>query len=375
MTNHPAPSTLTVELATHRYPIYFGTELAASLAAFTASGGRSPARSALVVDANVARQHQDWIETAFPGSPRFTVPSGENSKNLDCLGQLLSFLAGARIDRSSTLYALGGGVTGDLAGFAAACYLRGIPFVQIPTTLLAMVDSSVGGKTGINLPEGKNLVGAFHQPQAVFADVRFLATLPPREFAAGMAEVIKYALLGDATFFRQLESIDPPLHPAHPQLPSIIRHCCEMKSAIVRDDERETAQHNGRALLNLGHTFAHAIEAVAGYGLYLHGEAVAIGLRLAAELSVQTSPAEGAATFSPADSQRVESLLQRYALPTRLSDPLCLERLLEAMTRDKKVRAAQLRLVLMQAIGQAYTTAAPSTRTIADLWLQHGARN
>src|SRR5690606_17551335 len=188
-----------------------------------------------------------------------------------------------RLDRTSALMAVGGGVIGDLAGFAAASYLRGIEFLQVPTTLLAMVDSSVGGKTGITLKAGKTLVGAFHQPQAVFIGTDVLATLPPREFAAGMAEVIKYGLLGDAALLAELER--EPLTVGDGRLAGVIRRCCEIKAGIVAADERETAKDGGRALLNLGHTFGHAVEQVAGYGAYLHGEAVAVGLCAAARLS------------------------------------------------------------------------------------------
>src|SRR6185295_4410937 len=189
----------------------------------------------------------------------------------------------AKLDRGGVLFAVGGGVIGDLGGFAAAAWLRGIEYYQVPTTLLAMVDSSVGGKTGINLASGKNLVGAFHQPRAVFISTGLLSTLPPREFAAGMAEVIKYGLLGDAPLFAQLE--EAPLTIANARLAAVVRQCCALKARIVEADERETAKEGGRALLNLGHTFGHAIENVAGYGEYLHGEAVAIGLCAAARLS------------------------------------------------------------------------------------------
>jgi 3-dehydroquinate synthase len=245
------------------------------------------------------------------------------------------------------LYAVGGGVIGDLAGFAAASWLRGISFVQVPTTLLSMVDSSVGGKTGINIAAGKNLVGAFHQPRSVFIATDLLHTLPAREFAAGMAEVIKYGLLGDADLFAQLERV--PLRADSADLAAVVRCCCALKARIVEADERETAAEGGRALLNLGHTFGHAIENVAGYGEYLHGEAVAIGLAAAARLSLQLGLVDAAVI------ERVDRVLAAHALPTRLRASLPLADLRAAMARDKKVRAGGLRFVVLRAVGEAAT--------------------
>jgi 3-dehydroquinate synthase len=260
---------------------------------------------------------------------------------------VLDFLAEHRMDRTAVLFALGGGVIGDLGGFAAAAFLRGIAFQQVPTTLLAMVDSSVGGKTGINLKAGKNLVGAFHQPSAVYIATGLLATLPPREFAAGMAEVVKTGLLGDAELFARLER--EPLNPASADLAAVIRRCCALKARVVEADERETAKEGGRALLNLGHTFGHAIEQVTGYGAYLHGEAVSIGLAAAARLSQKL----GYTGF--AETARVEAALSAHALPVRLREPLPLDALLAAMARDKKVRAGALRFVVLRRLGEAAT--------------------
>jgi 3-dehydroquinate synthase len=243
--------------------------------------------------------------------------------------------------------ALGGGVIGDLAGFVAATYLRGIAFVQVPTTLLAMVDSSVGGKTGVNLPEGKNLVGAFHQPKLVVADLDTLATLPAREFSAGMAEVIKAGLLGDAELFARLERA--PLKVASADLLAVIRGCCALKARVVEADEFERAGDGGRALLNLGHTFGHAIEQVTGYGAYLHGEAIGIGLAAAARLS------EKLGFIGAAEVARVEKAVEAHGLPIRLRTPLPLEALMAAMARDKKVRAGRLRFVVLKSIGVAIT--------------------
>jgi 3-dehydroquinate synthase len=293
----------------------------------------------------VAQCAQLW--EMFGEAAVLAVEPGENAKSISTLGRVLEFLAEHRLDRGGVLFAVGGGVIGDLGGFAAASYLRGIEFYQVPTTLLAMVDSSVGGKTGINLAAGKNLAGAFHQPRGVFIATGLLRTLPSREFAAGMAEVIKYGLLGDAELFARLES--QPLTVHSPELADVIRTCCAIKARIVEADERELAKEGGRALLNLGHTFAHAIEQVAGYGHYLHGEAVAIGLGAAARLSAKLG------SVSTAEVARIESVLQAHALPVRLKDPLPLNALLVAMARDKKVRAGLPRFVVLKKIGDAAT--------------------
>jgi 3-dehydroquinate synthase len=296
---------------------------------------------------------------------RKVVWAGESSKSLSELGEVLDFLAAERLDRTSALFAVGGGVVGDLGGFAAACYLRGIDFYQVPTTLLAMVDSSVGGKTGINLSAGKNLVGAFHQPRGVFIGTDLLATLPPREFAAGMAEVIKTALLGDADLFGRLESA--PLTPDSPDLAAVIRRCCALKAGIVQADERELAPDGGRALLNLGHTFGHAIEQVTGYGAYLHGEAVAIGLAAAARLSERLGYVPSAAI------PRIESVLAAHALPVRLRTPLGSADLTAAMARDKKVRAGTLRFIVLRAVGEAAVEPRVESTMIASIWREIGA--
>jgi 3-dehydroquinate synthase len=260
---------------------------------------------------------------------------------------VVDFLAQQHLDRAGILFVVGGGVVGDLGGFAAAAWLRGIDFYQVPTTLLAMVDSSVGGKTGINIEAGKILVGAFHQPRAVYVSTSMLTTLPAREFAAGMAEVIKYGLLGDAALFSDLEK--KPLTPADPRLAGIVRRCCEIKARIVEADERETAREGGRALLNLGHTFAHAIENVAGYGTYLHGEAVAIGLCAAARLSQKLG------YIAAGDVARVAAVATAHALPSRLRTALPYAGLVSAMTRDKKVRRGGLRFVVLRKLGEAAT--------------------
>jgi 3-dehydroquinate synthase len=302
----------------------------------------------VVTDRNLNRFQAGWLKATFGDAPLLAVEPGEGAKSLPVFGSVLDFLASQHVDRGGALFAVGGGVVGDLGGFAAAAWLRGIDFYQVPTTLLAMVDSSVGGKTGINIAAGKNLVGAFHQPKAVFIGTELLASLPRREFAAGMAEVIKSALLGDATLLKALEQT--PLTVGSPELASVIRRCCALKAKIVESDERELAKEGGRALLNLGHTFGHAIENVAGYGAYLHGEAVAIGLCAAARLSQKLGYIE------PAQVARVEALIEAHALPTRLRTPLALDDLLAAMGRDKKVRAGLPRFVVLKELGEAATS-------------------
>ena len=295
-----------------------------------------------------------------------TAHDGEKAKSAEELARIWNFLAENRVARDGAIFALGGGVVGDLAGFAAATYQRGVDFIQIPTTLLAMVDSSVGGKTGINLIAGKNLVGSFHQPKAVLADTSILSTLPPREFAAGMAEVIKHALIADRALFTELQT-SAPLSWSSPSLPKIISRCVEIKAEVVAGDEFETQASGGRALLNLGHTFGHAIEAVAGYGNYLHGEAVAVGLVMAAQLSAEL----GQCTSN--DVSAIEKTIASYQLPTRLRSPLPIEDLLAAMRRDKKVREGKLRFVLLKSIGAAQTSSDVPEALARKIFISGGA--
>lgn len=338
---------LTVELGERRYPITFAEEVATLVREHVAALDAAGRRIAVVTDANVqARQHA-WLKTMFGASPILAVEPGEGAKSLGVFGSVLDFLAANKLDRGGAVFAVGGGVVGDLAGFAAAAWLRGVDLYQIPTTLLSMVDSSVGGKTGINLSAGKNLVGAFHQPRGVFIGTNVLSTLPAREFAAGMAEVIKYGLLGDEGLFAELER--KPLTVGDPRLAGVIQRCCTLKARIVEADERETAKEGGRALLNLGHTFGHAIEQVTGYGAYLHGEAVAIGLCAAARLSLKLG------YISTAAVARVDAVVAAHQLPTQLKSPLALNGLTAAMGRDKKVRAGNLRFVVLKSLGVAVT--------------------
>ena len=338
---------LRVNLGERSYPIRFGADLRADVRAAVDDLAAAGRRVAVVTDERVAAAQADALRGMFGAAPVLAVEAGEGAKSLAGLGRVLDFLAASKLDRGGAVFAVGGGVIGDLAGFAAASYLRGVDFFQVPTTLLAMVDSSVGGKTGINIAAGKNLVGAFHQPRGVFVSTGLLATLPPREFAAGMAEVIKYGLLGDAAFFAQLQRT--PLAVTSTELPAVIHRCCAIKARIVEADERETAKEGGRALLNLGHTFGHAIENVAGYGEYLHGEAVAIGLCAAARLSQKMG------AIAAADVARVERVVAAHALPVRLRAALPYAELHAAMTRDKKVRAGGLRFVVLRKLGEAAT--------------------
>lgn len=296
---------------------------------------------------NFVSVNEKELETSL----RVIVENGEKAKCFRNLETICSALAKAKVDRKGAIFAVGGGVVGDLAGFAAASYMRGIDFYQVPTTLLAMVDSSVGGKTGINIAEGKNLVGAFYQPKAVFIDTAFLDTLDARQFKAGMAELIKYAILGDKDFFEMLENLQEPLSSKHPKMAEVIAHCCKMKAQIVSLDERETAKEGGRALLNLGHTFAHAIENTAGYGTYLHGEAVGLGLLLSARMSEKLGMIDGASV------QRIENILNIYGLETRLRNAISSERLLEASKRDKKTMSGHSRYVLLNSIGNSVVRA------------------
>lgn len=338
---------LTVNLGERSYAIAFGDNLTGSIQQQVGELLAKGARVAALLDERVATLHGTALQLALRGAAILTVPSGESSKSLAAFGRVLDFMAEQKLDRQSALFVIGGGVTGDLGGYAAASYLRGVDYYQVPTTLLSMVDSSVGGKTGINLAAGKNLVGAFHQPRGVFISTHILATLPPREFAAGAAEIIKYGLLGDPALFEQLEA--RALTVVSSSLAAVVRRCCALKARIVEADERETAKDGGRALLNLGHTFGHAIENVAGYGAYLHGEAVAIGLCAAARLSQKLG------YLTAADVARVERAVEAHTLPTRLRAPLPFADLHAAMTRDKKVRAGGLRFVVLRRLGEAQT--------------------
>lgn len=356
---------LQVNLADKSYSIHFCLEATATLAAELNELSKQGRRSALITDRGVLAANAGLIGNVFQGVPQLVLEAGEQTKSLSNFGRVLDFLAEQRLDRRSVLWVLGGGVIGDLGGFAAASYLRGIECVQVPTTLLAMVDSSVGGKTGINISAGKNLVGAFHHPRSVFVAPEFLRTLPPREFSAGMAEVIKYGLLGDAGLFARLEQT--VLTADHAELPAVIRRCCEMKAGIVQADERETAVEDGRALLNLGHTFGHAIEQVTGYKAYLHGEAVAVGLAGAARLSLRLG------LIQADEVTRIERALAAHQLPVKLRLPLPVAELQAAASHDKKNRAGGVRFVVLNALGAAATRSGIPPALVEAVWRELGA--
>lgn len=358
-------SDLAVELGEKSYPIHFPADASVAIRELLAANMAAGRSNILLTDDGVARAQSKFLADTFGATPRLIVPAGERTKSLETFGKVLDFLAANRINRQGVLWVVGGGVVGDLGGYAAASYLRGISYVQVPTTLLAMVDSSVGGKTGINLSAGKNLVGAFHHPKAVFIGREFLQTLPPREFAAGMAEIIKYGLLGDAALFTQLEQ--KPVDARSAELPQVIRRCCQLKAEIVKADEFERAAEGGRALLNLGHTFGHAVEQVTGYTTYLHGEGVAIGLAAAARLSHKLG------LLTSDDVARVEKTVAAHHLPVRLRGPLPLAELQTATTRDKKNRADGVRFVIMQSLGRAATRSGIAPATVEAVWREVGA--
>jgi 3-dehydroquinate synthase len=343
--------TLTVALAERSYPIHIGSgtlrDAGALLAPLTA-GRRVIIVSNPVVAATWIAPLRESLAAAGIAAETILVADGETHKTWATAYDVLTRLLELRAERSTTLVALGGGVVGDIAGFAAAIYQRGMSFVQIPTTLLAQVDSSIGGKTGVNHPMGKNMIGAFHQPQAVLIDTDCLRTLPAREQVAGLAEVIKYGAIRDRAFFDWLEAnVEPLAGRDADALAHAIAECCRIKAEIVAADEREAGE---RALLNFGHTFGHAIEAGVGYGEWLHGEAVAAGMAIAARLSVRLG------LLPEPDSLRLHALLQRGGLPVE-APPLGAARYLELMGRDKKVVAGSMRFVLLRALGEAFVTA------------------
>jgi 3-dehydroquinate synthase len=341
--------TLHVDLADRSYPIYVGAGLIARGELFaTHIAGK---KVAIVTNETIAPLYLQPLQRALApyAQTAIVLPDGEAFKNWQTLQLIFDGLLGARHDRRCTLIALGGGVVGDMAGFAAACYQRGVDFIQVPTTLLSQVDSSVGGKTGINHPLGKNMIGAFYQPNAVLIDTATLATLPPRELSAGLAEVIKYGLICDEGFLAWLEehmdalrSLDPPA------LTYAIERSCAAKARIVGADEREAGV---RATLNLGHTFGHAIETHEGYGAWLHGEAVSAGTAMALEMSRRLG------WISAADRDRGIRLLQRAGLPVAPPEEMTPADFLQHMAVDKKVLDGQLRLVLLRRMGQAVVTA------------------
>ncbi|MGB2941723.1 MAG: 3-dehydroquinate synthase [Candidatus Macondimonas sp.] len=351
--------TVTVDLGPRSYPIHIGSGLLAESSLWTPHLGNGQVM--LVTNTMLAPRYLAPLHAALGDRRADTLilPDGETTKTLATAERIWDALLAARCGRDATLIALGGGVIGDLTGFAAACYQRGIDFIQMPTTLLAQVDSSVGGKTGVNHLRGKNMIGAFHQPRCVIADLDTLRTLPERELRAGLAEVIKYGLIADAPFFDWLETnLDALLNRDPRALTHAIAVSCRTKAAIVAADERESGV---RALLNLGHTFGHAIETGMGYGAWLHGEAVATGMLMAADLSARLGQ------LAPGEVDRVQTLLTRAGLPVQAPASLDAGRFLELMAVDKKVQAGQLRLVLLRGIGQGELRADVDSRPLRAL--------
>jgi 3-dehydroquinate synthase len=353
---------LRIELGERSYPILVGAGLLDDAGLMDEAVA---ARDVLVVsNTTVAPLYLGRLERALAGrrvAPA-VLPDGERYKTLETVARVLDALVEQRMNRDACVAALGGGVVGDIAGFAAACYQRGIDYVQVPTTLLAQVDSAVGGKTGVNHPGGKNLIGAFHQPRAVVSDIATLATLPARELRAGLAEVIKYGLVADPEFLGWIETnLDGLLALDAGALSHAVRRSCELKAAIVAEDERE---HGRRALLNLGHTFGHAIEAAAGYGEWLHGEAVAAGMLMAADLSRRLGWLDGG------DVERVRRLLARAGLPVA-APPIGAARALALMGMDKKVLAGRIRLVLMRRLGDGVVSGDYPADALADTLAAH----
>ena len=353
---HSDPITVDVALGDRAYDIVIGRDVLASLGARIADS-RPGARTAIVTDRNVASHWLAKTEASLAGagivSSHVVVEEGEGSKSYAVLQQVSEALIAAKIERADLVIALGGGVVGDLAGFAAAILRRGVDFVQVPTSLLAQVDSSVGGKTGINSPQGKNLIGSFHQPILVVADTAVLDTLSPRQFRAGYAEVAKYGLLGDEAFFTWLEKNHTDIFAGQTAREHAIATSCRAKAAIVARDERENGE---RALLNLGHTFGHALETATGFSDRLfHGEGVAVGMVLAAELSAQLG------MIAEQDAVRVKRHLADVGLPTALQEIAGFaqegladaDALMTLMAQDKKVKRGRLTFILLQAIGHA----------------------
>lgn len=359
--------TLTVDLGTRSYPIHIGSGLLGHQEFIREHICGSQVM--IVSNETVAPL---YMEKTLKGLGDFRVeqiilPDGEQYKTLDVLNNIFDALLEKRFDRRCTLVALGGGVIGDMTGFAAACYQRGVAFIQIPTTLLAQVDSSVGGKTGVNHPLGKNMIGAFHQPQCVLIDIDTLNTLEDRQLSAGIAEVIKYGLINDAEFFAWLEKNMPLLLQRDTAaLTYAIERSCQDKADIVSADEKESGV---RALLNLGHTFGHAIETGMGYGNWLHGEAVATGMLLAAELSSQLG------WITEDDVRRIRTLIQQAGLPVKAPPQMDSQGFLQLMAVDKKVRDGKLCLVLLKAIGKSIITDTISNTAISTCIDRHYANH
>jgi 3-dehydroquinate synthase len=356
----PVKNSLHVDLGDRGYDILIGSGLLSDPASYA---GLPRASSAMVISNTtvaplLATQLLQALRAVYPQVHLLELPDGESHKNWITLQLIFDALLTKACDRQTVLFALGGGVVGDMCGFAAACYMRGVPFVQVPTTLLAQVDSSVGGKTGLNHPLGKNMIGAFYQPQRVIADVDVLKTLPDRELRAGLAEVIKYGPIADVPFLSWIEKHLDALHAQDTKaLSHAVRRSCEIKAAVVAQDERESGL---RAILNFGHTFGHAIEAGLGFGEWLHGEAVACGMVMAADLSSRLKLIE------PEAAQRIKNLVQRAGLPVQ-APPMRAERYLELMQHDKKTVSSRIRYVLLKSLGEATVQAVDDALVIQTL--------
>jgi 3-dehydroquinate synthase len=351
------PTTISLTLANDRYTVLVGSGmLAATAHLLAAHTGIRSHTAAIVTDSTVgplyAQTVIDSLTAAGIRSCLITVPAGEASKSMTQVTEVCREMLRAGLDRKSFLVALGGGVVGDLAGFAAAIFQRGIPCVQIPTTIVSQVDSSVGGKTGVNTPEGKNLLGAFHQPQLVIADVATLDSLPEREFNEGFAEIIKHAAIRDASLLDLVEAKTS----IREHLVELVARNVAIKAAVVEEDERETT--GTRALLNFGHTIGHGIEAAGGYGRFLHGEAISLGLVAATRLSVEKS------TLDSGAGDRILAALTTYGLPTTLAADVPDNAILSAMGRDKKFEAGQIRFVLLKSLGEAFVSDAVTQREL-----------
>src|SRR3984893_1039138 len=333
---------VTIKLGPRSYPVHIGENLLDEAGRICRRAGLR-GRAAIISDRKVGELYGDRVSAALTSEgfkvSLHLVNPGETSKSFAAAGALCEDLAGHGVDRQSFVVALGGGVIGDLAGFVAAIYYRGVPFIQIPTTIMAQVDSSIGGKTGVNLSAGKNLVGAFHQPVAVLADTTTLATLGRREWNEGLAEVIKYGVIREKGLLTELRN-------GTWNLPDLVRRCVEIKASFVEEDERETT--GSRALLNFGHTLGHAIEAVAGYGTLLHGEAVALGMVAAAQVSAER------AGLQKEDIEELVSVIRQLDLPTRLPERLSRGQILEKVFTDKKFVNGKIRFVVSPKLGSAF---------------------
>ncbi len=360
MTQHSMPITLQVDLGERSYPISIGQSLLddADLVSRHVRGKRVVIVTNTVVGPLYLERLAGQLAGAGKQVTTVVLPDGEEEKNWASLMKVFDVLLAEKCDRKTTLIALGGGVIGDLTGFAAASYMRGVPFIQIPTTLLSQVDSSVGGKTGINHPLGKNMIGAFYQPQAVIADTGTLDTLPPRELSAGLAEVIKHGAIIDPPFFDWIEANIARLVAKDPEaLAHAIRRSCEIKADVVRQDEREGGL---RAILNFGHTFGHAIESGLGYGEWLHGEAVGCGMVMAADLSHRLG------FIDAGTRERIEALVKAAGLPVEAPD-LGEDRWLELMEVDKKNEGGQIKFILLKPLGTSVIMPVPQEALLATL--------